>query len=231
MMMEDFMETDDSREVIKQKLRQYYDGRIVRKDLTKSIREGANVPVYVLEYLLGQYCNSDDEEIIEEGVENVDAFVALTGIDEENIILSLYAKSQGAGKIIAKVNEDRRARMVADFGIDSIVSAKTATADAILSYVRARKNSQKSANVETMYQLVDEKVEALEFIVKNETNYTGITLKDLKVKPNNLIACIVRKRQIIIPNGNDSIEAGDSVIVVTMEKHLEDLSDIIAQVQ
>ena len=82
----------------------------------------------------------------------------------------------------------------------------------ILSYVRARKNSQKSANVETMYQLVDEKVEALEFIVKNETNYTGITLKDLKVKPNNLIACIVRKRQIIIPNGNDSIEAGDSVI-------------------
>lgn len=164
-------------------------------------------------------------------MENVDAFVALTGIDEENIILSLYAKSQGAGKIIAKVNEDRRARMVADFGIDSIVSAKTATADAILSYVRARKNSQKSANVETMYQLVDEKVEALEFIVKNETNYTGITLKDLKVKPNNLIACIVRKRQIIIPNGNDSIEAGDSVIVVTMEKHLEDLSDIIAQVQ
>ena len=140
-------------------------------------------------------------------------------------------RTDSAGKIIAKVNEDRRARMVADFGIDSIVSAKTATADAILSYVRARKNSQKSANVETMYQLVDEKVEALEFIVKNETNYTGITLKDLKVKPNNLIACIVRKRQIIIPNGNDSIEAGDSVIVVTMEKHLEDLSDIIAQVQ
>jgi len=120
--------------------------------------------------------------------------------------------------------------MVDDFGIDSIVSAKTATADAILSYVRARKNSQKSANVETMYQLVDEKVEALEFIVKNETNYTGITLKDLQVKPNNLIACIVRKRQIIIPNGDDSIQVGDSVIVVTMEKHLEDLSDIIKRV-
>ena len=64
-------ETDDRREIIKQKLRQYYDGRIVRKDLTKSIREGANVPVYVLEYLLGQYCNSDDQEIIDEGVENV----------------------------------------------------------------------------------------------------------------------------------------------------------------
>ncbi len=67
---------------------------------------------------------TDHDLLSEEGVENVDAFVALTGIDEENIILSLYAKKPGAGKIIAKVNEDRRARMVADFGIDSIVSAK-----------------------------------------------------------------------------------------------------------
>ena len=173
---------------------------------------------------------TDHDLLNEEGVENVDAFVALTGMDEENIILALYAKSQGAGKIVAKVNEDRRARMIDDFGIDSIVSAKTATADAILSYVRARKNSQKSANIEALYQLVDEKVEALEFIVKDNTKYTGINLKDLKVKPNNLIACIVRKRQIIIPNGNDSIEPGDSVIVVTMEKHIEDLSEIVERV-
>ena len=71
-------ETDDRREIIKQKLRQYYDGRIVRKDLTKSIREGANVPVYVLEYLLGQYCNSDDQEIIDEGVDNVSVFCVIT---------------------------------------------------------------------------------------------------------------------------------------------------------
>ena len=84
-------------------------------------------------------------------------------------------------KIVTKVNEDRRARMVEDFGIDSIVSVKTATADAIMSYVRARKNSQGSANVETMYQLVDDKVEALEFIVKAETNYTGIPLKNLSL--------------------------------------------------
>lgn len=62
---------ENTRDIIKQKLRQYYDGRIVRKNLTKSIREGANVPVYVLEYLLGQYCNSDDESIIQEGIENV----------------------------------------------------------------------------------------------------------------------------------------------------------------
>lgn len=170
---------------------------------------------------------TDHDLLIEEGIEDADAFVSLTGMDEENIITSLFAKSQGIDKIIAKVNEDRRARMVEDFGIDSIVSAKTATADAILSYVRARKNSQGSANVETMYQLVDEQVETLEFIIKSETRYTGIPLKNLSLKPNNLIACIARKRQIIIPGGDDCMEVGDSVIVVTMEKRLEDIEDIL----
>ena len=166
---------------------------------------------------------TDHDLLVEEGVEEADAFVALTGMDEENIILSLYAKSQNVDKIVAKVNEDRRARMVEEFGIDSIVSVKTATADAIMSYVRARKNSQASANIETMYQLVDDKVEALEFIIKSATEYTGIPLKDLALKPNNLIVCIGRKRQIILPSGEDCIEVGDSVVVITMEKHIEDI--------
>ena len=170
---------------------------------------------------------TDHDLLIEEGIEDADAFVALTGMDEENIITALFAKSQGIDKIIAKVNEDRRARMVEEFGIDSIVSAKTATADAILSYVRARKNSQASANIETMYQLVDEQVEALEFIIRSETRYTGIPFKDLALKSNNLIACIARKRQIIIPGGDDHMEAGDSVIVVTMDKGIEDIEDIL----
>lgn len=170
---------------------------------------------------------TDHDLLIEEGIEAADAFVALTGMDEENIITSLFAKSQGSAKIITKINEDRRALMVKDFGIDSIVSAKTATADAILSYVRARKNSQASANVETLYQLVDDKVEALEFIIKSETDYTGIPLKNLEIKSNNLIACIARKREIIIPGGDDCMMAGDSVIVVTMEKRIEDIEDIL----
>ena len=170
---------------------------------------------------------TDHDLLLEEGIEDADAFVALTGMDEENIITSLFAQTQGVGKIIVKINEDRRAHMVEDLGIDSIVSAKTATADAILSYVRARKNSQGSANVETMYQLVDEKVEALEFIIKSETDYTGIPLKNLSLKSNNLIACIARKRQIIIPGGDDCMEVGDSVIVVTMEKQIEDIEDIL----
>lgn len=170
---------------------------------------------------------TDNDLLIEEGIEDCDAFIALTGMDEENIIISLFAKKQSNAKIITKINEDRRASMVADFGIDSIVSPKSATADAILGYVRARRNSQGSANVETMYQLVDEKIEALEFIVKSKTPYTGIPLKDLDLRSNNLIACIARKREIIIPNGNDCIEPGDSVIVITMDKQIEDIADIL----
>ena len=170
---------------------------------------------------------TDHDLLIEEGIQDADALIALTGMDEENIIMSLFAKSQGVSKIIVKVNEDRRARMIQEFGIDSIVSAKAATADAILSYVRARRNSQGRANVETMYQLVDGKVEALEFIVKSQTSYTGIPLKDLSLKVNNLIACIARKRKIIIPNGDDCIQVGDSVIIITMEKHIQDIQDIL----
>lgn len=170
---------------------------------------------------------SNHDLLLEEGIDEADAFVAMTGMDEENIIMSMFAKSQKVPKVILKVNEDRRGRMIEDFGLDSVVSAKTITADAILSYVRARRNSQGSTNVETMYQLVDDKVEALEFIVKAKTRYTDIPLKDLSLKPNNLIACIARGREIIIPSGNDSIQVGDNVIVVTMKKQIQDIEDIL----
>lgn len=171
---------------------------------------------------------TDHDLLIEEGIQEADALVALTGMDEENIILSLFAKSQGVEKIIAKVNEDSRAQMVEGMGIDSIISAKSATADAIMSYVRARKNSYSSDNVETMYQLVNGKVEAQEFIIRKECQFTNVPLKDLETKPNNLIACIGRKREIIIPNGDDHIEVGDSVIVVTKGHVIDSFSDILA---
>ena len=109
---------------------------------------------------------TDQELLIEEGLDECNAFVALTGMDEENIILGLFAQSRGVPKIVAKVNEDSRAQMVENMGIDSIISAKSATADEIMSYVIARNNSYASANVETMYQLLGGRVKALEFIIK-----------------------------------------------------------------
>ena len=169
---------------------------------------------------------TEHDLLIEEGIEKTDAFIALTGMDEENIIMSLFASKQSVSKVIVKINEDRRAMMIDELGLDSIVSAKTATADAILGYVRARRNSQCSANVETMYQLLDGRVEALEFIIKSENAYTGVPLKDLNLKVNNIIACIARGRKIIIPNGDDSIQVGDSVVIITMTKQIRDLDDI-----
>ena len=165
--------------------------------------------------------------LIEEGIETADATVALTGMDEENIIISLFAKMKGVQKIVAKINEDSRVLMVDGMGIHSIVSAKNVTADTILSYVRARQNSMENENVETMYKLVNGRVEAAEFIIKKESRYTNVPLKDLKLKKNNLIACIVRKGQIIIPGGNDHMEIGDNVIVVTMQHKLSVLKDIL----
>ena len=172
---------------------------------------------------------TEHDLLIEEGIEKTDAFIALTGMDEENIIMSLFASKQSVSKVIVKINEDRRAMMIDELGLDSIVSAKTATADAILGYVRARRNSQCSANVETMYQLLDGRVEALEFIIKSENAYTGVLLKDLNLKVNNIIACIARGRKIIIPNGDDSIQVGDSVVIITMTKQIRDLDDILVK--
>ena len=119
--------TEDKREEIKQKLRQYYDGRIVRKDLTKSIREGANVPVYVLEYLLGQYCNSDDDEIIEEGVENVKRILRDNYVrpDEAQKILSLL-RERGSYTVIDRITvvlntkEDRYEATFSNLGVKEI---------------------------------------------------------------------------------------------------------------
>lgn len=170
---------------------------------------------------------TDHELLLEEGIVEADAFVALTGLDEENIIAGLFAKAQGVHKIIAKVNEDSRAQMVESLGLDSLVSAKTATADAIISYVRARQNSYSNANVETMYRLVDDRVEALEFLIKEDAYYTNVPLKDLPTKPNNLIACIGRDRQIIIPSGSDYFKKGDSVVIVTRDKKVQDIRDIL----
>lgn len=172
---------------------------------------------------------TEHDLLMEEGIEKTDAFIALTGMDEENIIMALFASKQNVSKVIVKINEDRRAMMIDELGLDSIVSAKSATADAILGYVRARRNSQCSANVETMYQLLDGRVEALEFIIKAENTYTGVPLKDLNLKANNIIACIARDRKIIIPNGDDCIQAGDSVVVITMTKQIRDLEDILVK--
>lgn len=169
---------------------------------------------------------NDHELLLEEGLESVDSFASLTDIDEENVLLSLYAASKSEAKIITKINRSALSEIVADMPVGSIVSPRLTTADRILRYVRAMQNSLGS-NVETLYKLADNQVEALEFRVREQFPMLGTPLYSLKLKKNLLIACITRKGKVIIPGGQDCIELGDTVIVVTTNPGLSDLNDIL----
>ena len=169
---------------------------------------------------------AQQELLIEEGLLNTDAFVSLTGMDEENILISIFAQSQNVPKVIAKVNRDELAYMADKLGVDSIVSPKKLVSDLIISYARALQNSMGS-NVKTLYKLMDDKAEALEFNVKEDPNIIGIPLKELKIKKSILIGGIIRDRKTIIPGGNDIIKNGDKVVVIAANHRLQDLSDIL----
>ena len=162
----------------------------------------------------------------EEGIQSTDALVALTGSDEENILISFYAASQSVPKVITKVNHTELASLAEKLGLDSIVSPQKIVADTLTRYARALSNSGES-KVETLYSILDEHAEALEFAVLSDCSLIGIQLKDMKLKPNFIIAGIIRGKDTIIPSGNDVIEEGDSVIVVAADAHLYDLSDIL----
>ena len=166
------------------------------------------------------------ELLAEEGLDSLDAFVALTGIDEENILLSSFAVNKNVPKVIAKVNRDELIPLAEQLGIDSLVSPKKIITDVILRYVRALEISAGSS-VETLYKMLDDKVEVLEFSVKPDFLQLGICFKDLKTKPNALIAGIMRDRKTIIPTGDDMLLAGDKVVVIAANERINTLSDIL----
>ena len=168
---------------------------------------------------------SDQEVLNEEGIGEVDAFVALTNMDEENVIISMYAIARGVDKVITKINHLTFTEIMEHAGIDCIISPKYITANQIIRYVRAMQNSWGS-NVETMTKIVDNQVEALEFRVRESFRGLNIPLKDIELKKDVLVACINRRGQIIIPDGKDTIQQGDSVIVVTTINGLRELNDI-----
>lgn len=172
---------------------------------------------------------TDKEVLQEEGLEKTDALVTLTGMDEENIIVGLYAKAKKVSKVIAKINKISFTEILDHMNIDSFISPKTIAANNIVRYVRAMQNSVGSSNVETLHKLINEQVEAVEFKVREKSAIVGIPLKNLKTKKNLLFATIIRNGRIIIPGGNDTIEIGDNVIVVTSEGHLSDLREILAK--
>ncbi|MBQ8861994.1 MAG: Trk system potassium transporter TrkA [Clostridia bacterium] len=169
---------------------------------------------------------SEQELLLEEGISSADAFVVLTGSDETNILVSMFAMMNGTKKVISKVNRDEIAPMAERLGLDCIISPKKMVSDVVLRYARALENSMGS-NVETLYKLMDDKVEALEFNVRPDAKCVNIPLKDLKLLKNMLIIGIIRGRKVITPSGLTEILPGDRVVVITTNKGLGDLSDIL----
>lgn len=164
--------------------------------------------------------------LMEEGINSSGAFVALTGTDEENILICFYAASQHVPKVIAKVNQAELADLSEKLGLDSIVSPRKLVADALKRYARAL-NDTLSSKVETMYSIMDDHAEALEFRVLSDCKLTGKSLKELRLKPNNIIAGIIRDKETIIPSGDDCILEGDSVIVIALDAKLFDLNEVL----
>ena len=169
---------------------------------------------------------TNHELLLEEGIADVDSFVSLTGNDEENIIVSIFALKYNRKKVITKVNNLSLTHLLNENLLDTVVSPRYLTASQIIQYVRALQNSMGS-NVQTLHRIINDQVETLEFTVKVKHDFLGIKLKDLKLKDKLLISCIVRDNKTIIPAGNDTIELNDSVIVVTTIPYLRDLKDIV----
>ncbi len=168
---------------------------------------------------------TDHDILEEERVYDADAVVTLTGIDEENILLSLLAKNNGVDKVVTKVNRMSLMQLSDTLSLDSIISPKTITVNQILQYVRAKQNSLGNS-VTTLYRLVNDRLEAIEFVVRDKKDYVGVPLKKLKLRSGILIASIIRGNELIIPKGDDSLEVNDSVVVVTTTKGMHDLSNI-----
>lgn len=169
---------------------------------------------------------TDQELLMEEGLNEVDAFVSLTGIDEENIVMSLYAKNNSNAKVITKINRDSYHEITSQLGLDCVLAPKNLTVSSILSYVRSLDNT--NSNIEALYHIVGNKAEAIEFRIKNDIPcLVGIPLKDVVLKKNILIGGIIRKREPIIPNGNTCIQIGDTVIIICKDYHFSDITDIL----
>ena len=169
---------------------------------------------------------AQQELLLEEGITVTDAFVSLTGMDEENILISYYASTHNVPKIVTKVNRKEFVIIAQKLGAESIVSPRNITADILVRYARGLQNTIGS-KIETLYQLMDSKAELLEFIVQPDCKLIGIPFKTLSTKKGVLIAGIIRNRKAIIPSGDDCLQDGDKAIIISSIKGMNDITDIV----
>ena len=196
--------------------------KIIEKDKERCEELSELLPQALIIYGDG----TDRELLLEEGMVHAEAFVTLTNFDEENIMLSLFAKSMSKAKLITQVHRIAYDEIINELDLGTVIYPKYITAESIIQYVRAMQNSIGS-NIETLYRLNDNRVEALEFVVKEDSPVVGIPLQQLNIKENILICCINHKGNIITPGGQSVISVGDTVVIVTIITGLHDIKDIL----
>ena len=196
--------------------------KIIEKDETKCLE--LSEALSKVSIIKGN--GNNQKLLLEEGINTTDAIVTITGMDETNIIISTFAKNMNVQKVITKVNGTSYGTILNSLGLDSIVSPKEITSNNIIRYVRGM-NCNHNAEFKTLYRLVENQVAALEFFLPTATNFTSIPIKNLKISKNSLIACIIRNGDVIIPSGKDTIEALDTIILVTADAYVNDIMKVI----
>lgn len=169
---------------------------------------------------------TDNKQLLAEGIEYASSFVSLTNIDEENILLSMFAKTVTDGKLITKINRIAYDDVITGLDLGTTICPKNITAENIVQFVRAKNNSRGS-NVETMHRILSGKAEALEFRINQNSAIANKPIQSLHINENAIIACINRNGRVIIPRGNDVMMPDDTVIVVTTKMGLKDIRDIL----
>ena len=206
----------------KQLLEMRVDVRIIEQNKERCEMLSEQLP----EATILQGDGTDKEFLLEEGLMHTDSFVALTNMDEENLMLALLARKYSNAKLIAKVNRIHFEEVVDELDIDSVIYPKNLAADHIVRYTRAMQNSLGS-NVETLYKILDGQAEALEFVIREDSSVTNQRLMDLPLKDHLLVCYISRYGKLKMARGQDMLKVGDSVIIVTTHKGLHDITDIL----
>lgn len=169
---------------------------------------------------------SNQDILLEEGVASCDALVSLTGLDEENIIMGILSKQLGVKKTIAKINKLHLGKVLDKMDVDNVVDPKSIVASQILGYIRSKENNDDTTSVQTLHKIVNEQVEALEFIINEKTLNLHKPLKSIPIKKQILVAGILRNNEMIVPKGDDTLEINDRIIVVTVDSKMKNVNDI-----
>ena len=166
--------------------------------------------------------------LLEERANNFDAIATLTGVDEENIITSMFLNNLGVQKNITKVNRTSLLEIIDNQDFASIVTPKGIAVDTVMHFIRGRYNAQFS-NLEALHHVANGQIETLQFQIKEENKMTGIPLSQLHLKKDVLIAAIIRQGKAIFPTGDDNLQVGDKIVVTTLLQNITQIYDLIAR--